>query len=49
MEFKYNLYYNNYVILKEVYNLSNPFIKKQLDFIVTTIRLTDNYEIEKIR
>ncbi len=49
MKFKYNLYYNNYVILKEVYFLSNPFIKKQLDFIVTTIGLTDIYEIDKIR
>ena len=29
--------------------MSNPFIKKQLDFIVTTIGLTDIYEIDKIR
>ncbi len=29
--------------------MSNPFIKKQLDFIVTNIGLTDIYEIDKIR
>ena len=29
--------------------MSNPFIKKQLDFIVTTIGLTDIYEVDKIR
>ena len=29
--------------------MSNQFIKKQLDFIVTTIGLTDIYEIDKIR
>ena len=29
--------------------MSNQFIKKQLDFIVTNIGLTDIYEIDKIR
>lgn len=29
--------------------MSNPFIKKQLDFIVDTIGMTDIYEIDKIR
>lgn len=29
--------------------MSNPFIKKQLDFIVTNVGLTDIYEIDKIR
>ena len=29
--------------------MNNPFIKKQLDFIVRTIELTDIYEIDKIR
>lgn len=29
--------------------MSNPFIKKQLDFIVSNIELTDIYEIDKIR
>ena len=29
--------------------MSNPFIKKQLDFIVRNIGLTDIYEIDKIR
>lgn len=29
--------------------MSNPFIKKQLNFIVATIGLTDIYEIDKIR
>lgn len=29
--------------------MSNPFIKKQLDFIVTNVEMTDIYEIDKIR
>lgn len=29
--------------------MSNPFIKKQLDFIVTNVGMTDIYEIDKIR
>ena len=29
--------------------MSNQFIKKQLDFIVTNVGLTDIYEIDKIR
>ena len=29
--------------------MSNKFIKKQLDFIVTNIEITDIYEIDKIR
>ena len=29
--------------------MSNPFIKKQLDFIVKTNGLTDIYEIDRIR
>ena len=29
--------------------MSNPFIKKQLNFIVTNLGLTDIYEIDKIR